>query len=166
MSRYVAVDPVVCTGCRECEVVCSLTHLGECRPGGSAVRVARRERDGLVDSLPRVCQQCEQAYCVEACPTEALARRDGGGPVFVDSGLCSGCGECTTVCPAACIFLDDGRQIAVCCDLCGGSPECVEFCHSKCLTVADTESPGARGRLERLTAAGETLGRAGERGGR
>jgi carbon-monoxide dehydrogenase iron sulfur subunit len=165
VSRYVAVDSAVCTGCRECEVVCSLAHLGECRPGGSAVRVARRERDGLVDSLPRVCQQCEPAYCVQACPTEALTRTNGGSWVAVDSGLCSGCGECTAACPAGCIFLDDVRQIAVCCDLCGGSPECVEFCHSKCLTLAETESPGARGRLERLVATAQAIG-ATERGDR
>ncbi len=48
MPQFISVDHLVCTGCRECEVVCSLYHFGECNPERSAIRVVRSEKDGLV----------------------------------------------------------------------------------------------------------------------
>jgi Fe-S-cluster-containing hydrogenase component 2 len=137
VSRYIAVDPTVCTGCRECEVVCSLYHFGQCNPAKSAIRVARREKDGLVRSFPLVCQQCEDAPCIEACPENALFRDSRWGNVLVDSDKCTGCAACMDACPAGCLFLDPDRNVAICCDLCGGETKCVIFCHSRCLTVAD-----------------------------
>ncbi|MFC1896329.1 4Fe-4S dicluster domain-containing protein, partial [Thermodesulfobacteriota bacterium] len=102
----------------------------------------RREKDGLVAALPLVCQQCEEAPCIPACPVEALSRRNGRDTLTVDEESCTGCGECTEACLAGCIFLDNRRDVAICCDLCGGEPQCVALCHSHCLTVAsDEESP-------------------------
>lgn len=136
MAQYVSVNHLVCTGCRECEVVCSLYHFAECNPERAAIRIMRRERDGLVEPLPLVCQQCEQAPCIDACPTEALFRKGEGGVVTVDEEKCSGCKDCAEACPAGCIFMDRKRNVAICCDLCGGQPQCVDLCHSHCLTLA------------------------------
>ncbi len=145
MAQYVSVNHLVCTGCRECEVVCSLYHFAECNPERAAIRIIRRERDGLVEPLPLVCQQCEQAPCIDACPTEALFRKGEGGVVTVDEEKCSGCKDCAEACPAGCIFIDRKRNVAICCDLCGGQPQCVDLCHSHCLTLAtDDVSKGER----------------------
>ena len=136
MPQFISVDHQVCTGCKECEVVCSLYHFGECNPERSAIRVIRRERNGLVEPLPLVCQQCEEAPCMEACPTDALVRENHMAVMTVDQENCTGCGECIDACPAGCIFMDKQQDVAICCDLCGGQPQCIDLCHSDCLKLA------------------------------
>lgn len=151
MPRFISVDPSGCTGCRTCEVACSLYHFGDCNPERSAIRVIRREKNGLVFSLPLVCQQCEQSPCVEACPSNALSRESENDPLTVDETRCSGCGICSDACPAGCLFLDSRRKVAICCDLCGGQPQCIPLCHSHCLTLGMDEG-GGKGRINRLAA--------------
>jgi len=138
VPHFVAIDNLPCTGCKTCELVCSLYHFGECNPRRSAIRIIRRERDGLVFCLPLVCQQCKQAPCIEACPTEALSRDGGQGILSVDEERCSACGDCVEACPAGCIFIDSDRMVAISCDLCGGQPQCVLTCHAHCLTEVDS----------------------------
>lgn len=150
MPQFIAVDHSVCTGCRECEVVCSLYHFGECNPERSAIRVIRKEKDGLVTSLPLVCQQCEQPPCIEACPTEALSRESEPSALTVDQESCSGCGDCVEACPAGCIFMDNKRNVAVCCNLCSGQPQCVALCHSSCLTLSDSNATSGEERVQSL----------------
>lgn len=75
MPTYIAIDHTLCTGCRMCELVCSLHHFGECNTQRSAIRVLTREKDGIALWLPLVCQHCEPALCIEACPTGALSEK-------------------------------------------------------------------------------------------
>ncbi len=150
MSPFIAVNHSVCTGCRTCEVVCSLYHFGECNPEKSAIRVIRRERGGLVFSLPLVCQQCRQASCLEACPTEAIWRENEGSPLTFDQEKCTGCGMCVEACPAGCISLDQLTNLLISCDLCQGRPQCISLCHSDCLTLEDNDRTGNPKRVERL----------------
>ncbi len=149
MSGFVSVNPPVCTGCRTCEVACSLFHFGECNPLRSAIRIIRREKGGLVTSLPLVCRQCRETPCIEACPTEALSRESGSAPLNIDREKCSACGECAAACPAGCLFLDNQTDLPVPCDLCGGQPQCVLLCHSHCLTLANAGSGGDPHRIKR-----------------
>ena len=157
MPQFIAVNPSVCTGCRECEVVCSLYHFGECNPEKAAIRVIRKEKGGLAVCMPLVCQQCEKAPCIEACPPEALSREGAESTLTVDEAKCSGCGDCVEACPAGCIFMDDERNIVISCDLCGGDPQCVTLCHSHCLTLAHGGT-GEGGGVERLRSALEEEG--------
>lgn len=150
MSRFISVDPSVCTGCRTCEVVCSLFHFGECNPIRSAIRVLRREKGGLVTSLPLVCQQCGQASCIEACPTEALYRESLDAPLTIDEARCSACGNCVDACPAGCISLDNQTNLPISCDLCSGQPQCVLLCHSNCLTLVNNGKADDSNRIIRL----------------
>jgi carbon-monoxide dehydrogenase iron sulfur subunit len=150
MSPFIAVNHSVCTGCRTCEVVCSLYHFGECNPERSAIRVIRREKGGLVLALPLVCQQCEQASCLEACPTEAIWREREGAAILFDQEKCTACGLCTEACPAGCISLDRQTDGLISCDLCQGTPQRISLCHSNCLTLADSDETGSPKRVERL----------------
>jgi len=141
MPEYIAVNHSVCTGCRECEMVCSLYHYGECNPERSAIRVIRREKEGLVMSLPLVCQQCINPACAEACPVDAISRDGEPDVLTVDWETCTGCEACMDACPAGCIFMDIKRNVAISCDLCGGEPQCVVLCHSNCLTLSGDGAP-------------------------
>lgn len=144
MSRYIAVNHVPCTGCRTCEMVCSLYHFGECHPQKSAISVIRREKDGLVFCLPLVCQQCAEAPCIEACPAGALSRDEVTGVLAAKQDECTACGLCADACPAGCISIDTDRMSVIACDLCGGQPQCVPACHAHCLAVVDRDRAGEK----------------------
>ena len=150
MVHYIAVNPEGCTGCRACEMICSLNHFGECNPELSAVRVVRNEGQGLAEPLPLVCQQCDEPACMDACPANAISKSEDSGLLKVDPDACTGCGECMSACPAGCIFLDADEEKAIACDLCGGEPQCVHMCHSGSLQMSEADSEGDVMRVETL----------------
>jgi Fe-S-cluster-containing hydrogenase component 2 len=166
MDRFIAVDHSRCTGCKTCEMVCSLGHFGECNPGKSAIRVRRKEADGLVACVPVVCQQCDQPACVEACPTEALSREADRGVLAVDSDQCTGCELCAEACSVGGLRIDVDAKRAISCDLCGGQPECVPACHAQCLSEAGVSGASRDIGFERLLGVLESHGLAGGRCGR
>ena len=48
--------------------------------------------------LSDVCKHCEEAGCLEACPTGAIVRTETA-TVFVQNDVCNGCGYCVVSCP-------------------------------------------------------------------
>jgi len=114
-----------CSGCRRCEISCSLYHEGKIWPEASRIRIFM-----LVPGIeiPHLCFQCEDYPCVEACPEGALSVIDQTGAVDVDVETCTACGLCITACPGNVPHLHpDGSSIVIC-DLCGGEPRCVSAC--------------------------------------
>lgn len=51
-----------------------------------------------IDTLPIMCQHCDQPPCVDVCPTNASMKREDG-IVLVDKHLCIGCRYCMMACP-------------------------------------------------------------------
>src|SRR6266496_1555756 len=45
-----------------------------------------------------VCKHCEEAGCLEACPTGSIVRTEVGS-VLVQDDVCNGCGYCVVSCP-------------------------------------------------------------------
>ena len=101
MNRFVIAEPNKCIGCRTCEVACALAHpLGD----GTAQALSPanfKPRLRLVKNLkttaPVQCRQCENAPCVNACPTKALVYRSG--TVQLIESRCIGCQTCVLACP-------------------------------------------------------------------
>jgi formate dehydrogenase iron-sulfur subunit len=48
--------------------------------------------------LSDVCKHCEEAGCLEACPTGSIVRTEVGS-VLVQNDICNGCGYCVVSCP-------------------------------------------------------------------
>lgn len=124
MAKAIVPNPDVCTGCRMCEMVCSVTHEDIVNPGWSRIRIVR---SGPETDLPIVCSQgnaCNME-CVEVCPVDCI-RTVNGNAIEVVREECIGCGECEEACPLNAIHLKDG--VAFKCDLCHGDPVCAKFC--------------------------------------
>lgn len=150
MTRFIRVNPEGCTGCRMCEMVCSLHRFGECNPERSVIRVLRHEGQGLAEPVPVVCQHCDTPACMDVCPLEAIAKDMNTGLVTIDPDTCTGCGECVTACPAGCIFLDAHKDKAMVCDLCGDEPMCIRMCHSGSLQFEERTNENSVARVQRL----------------
>ncbi len=90
--------------------------------------------------LPRVCNQCENAYCMTVCPVEAIHRNDEG-IVCIDPSLCIGCGTCVRYCPIGMVFLDPETRKAYKCELCQGDPLCVAACPTGALELVQKKLP-------------------------
>ena len=63
------------------------------------------------------CRQCEESFCVEACPKEALERLDTG-MIKRYNMRCVGCKSCILACPFGTIFPEVINYITAKCDYC------------------------------------------------
>lgn len=131
MKKILMVNPQLCTGCRICELVCSLSRDGECNPLKSCIRVLKLAEEGI--DIPGVCQQCETPLCADVCPVDAISRDLYTGALIIREEICVGCRACSMVCPYGAITMDISKRIMIKCDLCGGDPKCVKFCLTKAL---------------------------------
>jgi carbon-monoxide dehydrogenase iron sulfur subunit len=147
MAKRLIVDPDKCTTCRLCELVCSQRHGGAYQPSRANIQVRIDADEAFY--FPMVCLQCDDAPCIDACPTEALVRDPNTNAVVVVTDNCTECGECETACPYGAIRLWEG--VAHKCDLCGGDPECVRFCPPGALRYESEEAwPERQAYAERL----------------
>jgi Fe-S-cluster-containing hydrogenase component 2 len=103
MLKLVVPDVDMCTGCRTCQMVCSLSHEGECNPRLARLQVYRDRHKGV--DIPIICQHCENAPCKAVCPTHAITKNLQSGVVLVNQDLCIGCGMCVQACPFGMIVL-------------------------------------------------------------
>ena len=102
MAKYgMGLDASRCVGCQTCVVACQQEH--NTRPGVAWSHVDAVELGEAWPEVDRLylshgCMHCENAPCVEACPTQATTQREDG-IVVVDYDACIGCGVCAAACP-------------------------------------------------------------------
>ena len=71
MDKVLIVDTDKCTGCKICELMCSMTKLGEFNPRKSYIRVLKnKEMDINMVALDTRCDFCGE--CIEYCLPEAI----------------------------------------------------------------------------------------------
>ncbi|MEM3506386.1 MAG: 4Fe-4S dicluster domain-containing protein [Candidatus Bathyarchaeia archaeon] len=147
MKKVLVPDPMLCTGCRSCEMECSLVKEGECNPRTSRIRVISFKHDGI--DLPILCYHCSLPPCKEACPVEGAMTIDPNiNIVKVNDELCIGCGKCIEACPFGAITLHPNKGKAIKCDLCGGAPKCIEVCVTKAVRYIDPEQIAMQKRMK------------------
>ncbi|MEM4487254.1 MAG: 4Fe-4S dicluster domain-containing protein [Desulfurococcaceae archaeon] len=123
---WILVDPLKCTGCRICEIECSLKHEGTLWPAASRIRVYEPYPGAPV---PVLCVQCDDYPCVKSCQYSALKVDESTGAVLVSSENCTLCGACKSACPLSIPKILVGKKHVLICDLCQGDPECVKACN-------------------------------------
>ncbi len=135
MEKMLMIDYQKCTGCRLCELVCSVMHDGVANPARSRIKVMKWESEGLY--IPMSCQQCEDAPCMNVCPVKAISRDKDYGFLYVDYDVCIGCRSCVAVCPFGPMNYNETDKKVFKCDLCGGQPQCVRFCDVKAVDYVE-----------------------------
>ncbi len=98
------VDATKCAdGCTDCVTAChteNAIQTGALETDPHWIRKVELKdmRTGRSQSLPVMCQHCEDAPCVDVCPTGASFKR-ADGIVLVDRHTCIGCRYCVMACP-------------------------------------------------------------------
>ena len=177
-------DSTLCIGCKACEVACKewndlgedgLNWTGFSYDNTGAVGHSTWRHVKFVEHPPEighggnspdvaswtfssdVCKHCENAGCLEACPTGSIVRTEFGG-VYVQPDICNGCSYCVVACPFGVVQRnkDDGRAFK--CTFCydrqkvGLTPACAHACPTESIKFGkldDLRAEAAR-RLERL----------------
>lgn len=136
------IDHPLCWGCRTCEVACKQEMNAP--DGVRLIRVLEdgpREVEGKLEFVFHVslCRHCEVPPCAEACPEQAIHKREDG-IVVLDQERCTGCKACIEECPYEAIAFDQDAGVATKCNLChhrvdrGLLPACADnVCLAHCI---------------------------------
>jgi len=161
MSTYfIKLDQARCIGCKACEVHCKSTNRVPAGAQlGQHIAIGPVDRKGkpahLFMFMP--CFHCEQPWCVSACPTGAMTRRESDGIVYVDQERCVGCKACIIACPWKVPQWDALNGRVRKCDFCrnrldrGLQPACVTACTAHALSFVNPNDASKQTRLDYAT---------------
>ena len=135
--KVLRITPQRCTGCMRCEIACSYEQSGVFQPAKSVIRISPFEAH--TSYAPYTCTQCDEAWCMVACPVNAITISPVGAKVILND-LCVGCKLCTIACPYGTMFYDPDSAKATKCDLCGGEPACAAACPTQAIEYVEAES--------------------------
>ena len=140
MAKSLNITPDKCTGCMQCELACSWVQTGTFQPSRSVIRV--NVFDEEASYAPYTCVQCDEAWCMNACPVNAIAVDPATGAKVVLDKVCVGCHLCTIACPFGTVFTLPGTDKASKCNLCGGQPACATACPTEAIAWKDANGSG------------------------
>src|SRR5436190_5624858 len=181
-------DSTLCIGCKACEVACKewngvgedgFDWSGNSYDNTGALGHSTWRHVAFVENAPEpgfggnapelsswgflsdVCKHCENAGCLEACPTGAIVRTEFGG-VYIQPDICNGCGFCVVSCPFGVVARNEEDGRAFKCTFCydrqkvGLKPACAKACPTESIKFGEIEHlrEEARGRIEELHARG------------
>lgn len=142
------IDLRKCYGCHACSVACKSEFnvpLGVWRSWVKAVDKGKYP-DVKRFFLPRLCNHCEKAPCVDVCPVKA-SYIDQDGTVLIKEERCIGCKMCITACPYNARFTNPIKKVADKCTFClhriekGVVPSCVNTCPANARIFGDLNDP-------------------------
>ena len=143
-----AIDLRKCIGCHACTIACKSEH--DIPVGVNRCWVKTVEKGTFPQTqrlfFPVLCNQCEDAPCMNICPTSALFRRRDG-IVDLNGDSCIGCRACMAACPYDQLFIDPNTRTAEKCNFCANrvenklEPACVSVCPTECRIFGDLDDP-------------------------
>jgi carbon-monoxide dehydrogenase iron sulfur subunit len=166
MDKTIVVDIKKCLACKSCEIACALAHSKSKEIEKAVTESPRPQRMVTVEaagefSVPIQCRHCEDALCIEICPTGAIQRENEQSPVLINKEMCIGCKLCVLICPFGVLQIGRQGRAIVKCDMCyerakeGKLPMCVEACPTKALkqvSLQETTKSKRRASAEKMTA--------------
>ena len=135
----IAIDYDKCTGCRICEMACSVRNGGEINPVKSRIRLVRLDTESSAIAIPVLCMKCVEAFCKAICPTGAISDDPFTGARVVNGDKCIACSACVYACPFGAIAVDRALGQAFNCNQCDGEPACVRFCPRDAIRYLDRD---------------------------
>ncbi|MBI5056719.1 MAG: molybdopterin-dependent oxidoreductase [Nitrospirae bacterium] len=137
-----------CIGCYACQVTCKAEYG---LPFGTfRCRVETYQSGTFPDIkkvfLPRLCNHCDKAPCIEECKEKALFKNQDG-VVVLNKLNCTGCQMCGEKCPYNAIDINTLTGQSEKCDFCyeriikGLQPVCVQSCMGKAFMFGDINDP-------------------------
>jgi carbon-monoxide dehydrogenase iron sulfur subunit len=155
LKEMLSIDMNLCTGCRNCELACSVRHTNSFNPARSRIQIIKEESKNII--LPVVCLHCEVPLCEEACPTGAIMKNDAGN-LTVNHDVCIGCYNCVTACVYGGVAIDPKTRKVVKCDMCNGDPACAKACEYNAIKIVQASDEGAAQRLLGIKPVAEIYG--------
>ncbi|MBI2774305.1 MAG: 4Fe-4S dicluster domain-containing protein [Chloroflexi bacterium] len=190
-AKGMFVDTTLCTGCKACQVACKqwneLPMEDEAAVRGHTAftgdsydntgrlsatnwrhvkfveQISEDRADARWLMMSDSCKHCEQAGCLEVCPTGALYRTQYGS-VDIHQDVCIGCRYCVGACPFGVIEYNGRTGRVNKCILCqdrleaGEGTACAKSCPTASLTYGkvDDLKAIAAARVKELHAQGKT----------
>ena len=139
-----------CTGCYACQVACKMQNEVALGLAWNKVKIVGPVGDypNMVRyPLPTMCQECDNAPCLEVCPTGATYRDEETGVILIDSEQCIGCQACMQACPYGQRCYNEQTGVVEKCNLChdltakGELPACVKSCSAGARFYGDLDDP-------------------------
>jgi Fe-S-cluster-containing dehydrogenase component/formate-dependent nitrite reductase membrane component NrfD len=144
------IDQHRCIGCHACTVACKEEH--NIAVGVNRTWVKYIEKGHYPDTRRHFavlrCNHCDDAPCIEICPTVALFRRRDGIVDF-DNERCIGCKSCMQACPYDALYIDPDRSTAAKCNFdasrveMGYKPACEVVCPTQAILSGDLDDPNS-----------------------
>jgi Fe-S-cluster-containing dehydrogenase component/formate-dependent nitrite reductase membrane component NrfD len=154
------IDQNRCIGCHACTVACKEEHnvpVGVFRTWVKYIEKGQFPNVGRHFGVMR-CNHCDDAPCIEICPTHSLYRR-ADGIVDFDPDRCIGCKSCMQACPYDAIYIDPNSHTAAKCNFCAHriemnlEPACVIVCPTHAILAGDLDNPASTPSLAVASAA-------------
>ena len=150
MNLAFTIDNRKCIGCHACTIACKSEHdipLGVNRTWVKYVGEGVYPDTRRLFSVLR-CNHCEDAPCIDICPTNALYTLDNGIVDF-DTDRCIGCKSCMQACPYDALYINPETHVAEKCNFCAHriekqmAPACVIVCPVEAIGFGDIDDPDA-----------------------
>jgi Fe-S-cluster-containing hydrogenase component 2 len=124
--KRIKIDPTKCTGCRHCEMACSINHYEH-------TFNSRNARIRVVKEGNLYFPVIGGPFTLGSCIAEGRVILNGQGYDI--------CVLCRASCPMRSLFKEPGTEKPLKCDFCGEppNPSCVKWCNSGALELVEEQ---------------------------
>jgi len=157
MAKAFVIDVARCCGCYNCQLACKDEHAGNdwtpyAKPQPDTGQFWLKLEEHVCGTvpkvrmhyIPRLCNHCRNAPCMEAAP-EAVYRREDG-LVIIDPEKAAGNRALVESCPYGAIYFNEDLALAQKCTGCAHLlddsyelPRCVEACPTEAMRFGEEE---------------------------